>query len=87
MPAEVVIEIARAYHANPVAGLIAAGYLTVEEMVPHMRDLLNNIPASHLTGELHIRATAWEQAAQDGVPFRPTFPIPERPRLVDQAVS
>lgn len=76
VPAEVVIQVARAYEADPIAGLLAAGCLSKDELVPHFRSSLKWMPVSMLTAEVHERASAWEAATGAGEKFRPWFVVP-----------
>lgn len=76
VPAEVVIEIARAYDADPVEGLVAAGHLSVGEIVPHLRNVLKYTPQTYLTEELHRRSRVWEAATMQGESFTPWFAMP-----------
>lgn len=55
-PAEWVIKIARAYEADPVRALLAAGYLTSEDfMGGGLRSAVAHAPLVYLTDEVHKR--------------------------------
>lgn len=75
-PAEVVIQIARAYGADPVAGLLAAGCLTVDDFMPYLRTALTHAPLTWVTEELHRRARVWEEVTVAGERFQPWFRLP-----------
>ena len=81
-PCEVIIAICRAYRANPIAGLVAAGYIREGELTPHMREIIRMAPVADLTGELNERAMAWEASVSRGREFEPWFPTRPELRLV-----
>jgi len=56
-PADGVILVARAYRADPIDGLIAAGYLTEADLAAtSLRNAVRHAPTGYLTEELHERA-------------------------------
>lgn len=58
-PAEGVILIARAYKADPVDGLVSAGYLTESDLMNGgLRNAVRHAPTAYLTDELHERAVS-----------------------------
>lgn len=75
-PAEVVIQIARAYRADPVGGLIASGALTMDDLMPYLRTALSHAPQTWLTDELHRRSRVWEEVTSAGETFTPWFKFP-----------
>lgn len=77
-PAEVVIQIAREFGADPVAGLLAAGCLTKDELVPHFRASLKYMPLTLLTDEVAERARGWEAAVGSGEEFSQWWVVPRR---------
>lgn len=79
-PAEAVIDIARAYGADPIAGLIAAGSLSVSDLMPYLKTALVHAPQTWLTEEVHRRSTAWERVTAAGETFKPWFQFPEPSR-------
>lgn len=76
-PAEVVIDVARAYQADPIAGLLAAGCLSKDELVPHLRSVLRYTPLTFLTDEVHERAVVWERVTARGGEFEEWWAVPE----------
>jgi hypothetical protein len=68
MPCHVVIELARIYHADPVGGLLAAGYLNREDLMNGgLRNAVHIAPTALLVAELHSRHSGgFEQAIESG---------------------
>lgn len=57
-PSDTIIRIARAYHADPIEGMIAAGWLTETDLMNGgLRNAVRHAPTQYLTEELHERAT------------------------------
>jgi len=67
MPCHVVIQLARAYEADPVAGLLSAGYLTREDMMNGgLANAVHVAPTALLIAELHARHGGYQQAIDTG---------------------
>ena len=72
MPCEVVLEIARVYQADPIRGLIAAGYVTTDDLLAGgSRNLLSYVPSSMLIQELAHRSKSYEKAVRGGSRWNP----------------
>lgn len=66
-PCNIVIEMAREYKADPVAGLIAAGYLTREDLMNGgLKNAVHVAPTALLVSELHSRHGGVQQAIDSG---------------------
>jgi hypothetical protein len=76
VPAGDVIAIARAYDADAIAGLVAAGHLRNEDVFPHIRRAVSIAPATFLADELAARVREWEEATVAGRAYEPTFIFP-----------
>lgn len=70
-PADVVLNIAKAFGGDPIQGLLAAGLLTLEDLRPALRAGLSAAPQTLLTAELHRRSQAWTHARVQGYDFEP----------------
>ena len=66
-PCNVVIEMAREYRADPVAGLIAAGFLTREDLMNGgLKNAIRIAPTALLVSELHSRHGGFQNAIDTG---------------------
>lgn len=58
-PAEGIITIARAFRADPIDGMVAAGLLTEADLMNGgLRNAVRHAPTAFLTDELHERAVS-----------------------------
>jgi IS30 family transposase len=57
MPAEVIIQLSRVYHADLLAGALSGGVISDEDVDRAMPNLLRQASLVQLTAEVHRRAT------------------------------
>jgi hypothetical protein len=72
MPCDVVIQMSREYGGDPIQGLLAAGYIRVEDMTAGgMLRAIQFAPSEALIEELARRANDYNDAKREGKPWTP----------------
>jgi hypothetical protein len=73
MPCEVVMQIARAYGADPLHGLIASKHLEVSDLTASsMREVIKYLPSEMLVQELADRVEVFNAAKREGKQWNPS---------------